>query len=70
VIEDGRGEGQAVTFGDPHRIRAGSPGLAEAVSDALAEEEAGGFSSSARAVAEIEQTWLVMRETVEQLPEG
>jgi hypothetical protein len=69
VIEDGRGEGQAVTFGDPHRLHAGSAGLVEFLASALAAEEAGGFNSSKRAVAEIERTWPVMRETVEQLPE-
>jgi hypothetical protein len=68
VIEDGRGDGQAVTFGDPYRIRAGSPQLVESVDEALAREDASGFESSERAVGEIERTWPVMRETVEQLP--
>jgi hypothetical protein len=68
VIEDGRGEGQAVTFGDPYRLHAGSPGLADAVDEALGREGAAGFEATARAVAEIERTWPVMRETVEQLP--
>jgi hypothetical protein len=68
VIEDGRGEGQAKTFGDPYRIHAGAPGAAVAVSDALDREAADGFSASERAVEEIERTWPVMKETVEQLP--
>jgi Polysaccharide pyruvyl transferase len=68
VIEDGRGEGQSVTLGDPHRLRAGMPELADRVSHALAAERGSGFEASERAVAEIERTWPVMRETVEQLP--
>jgi polysaccharide pyruvyl transferase WcaK-like protein len=68
VIEDGRGEGQAVTFGDPYRLHAGSPGLVDALDEALRLEQAGGFEASAHAVTEIERTWPVMRETVEQLP--
>jgi hypothetical protein len=69
LIEDGRGEGQAVTFGDPHRLRAGSPHLPDLLEESLGSEHASGFEASARAVAEIERTWPVMRETVEQLPE-
>ena len=69
LIEDGRGDGQAVTLGDPHRLHAGSPQLADRVSEALRSEHESGFEASARAVAEIERTWPVMRETVEQLPE-
>jgi Polysaccharide pyruvyl transferase len=68
VIEDGRGQGQAVTLGDPHRLAAGTPALADRVSEALAAEERTGFEASARAVEEIERTWPVMRETVGQLP--
>lgn len=67
VIEDGRGEGQAVTLGDPHRLRAGSADLADRVAEAIAAERRGGFESTSRAVEEIERTWPVMRETVEQL---
>lgn len=68
VAEDGRGEGQAVTLHDPHRLRAGAPGLAESLDAALAREEGGGFAATARAIEEIEATWPVMRATVEQLP--
>ncbi len=68
VIEDGRGEGQSVTLGDPHRLRAGTPELADLVSQALAAERGSRCEASERAVAEIERTWPVMRETVEQLP--
>ncbi len=68
VAEDGRGEGQAVTLNDPHRLRAGAPGLAKSLDKALAREEGADFAATARAVEEIEETWPVMRETVEQLP--
>jgi hypothetical protein len=68
LIEDGRGEGQSVTLGDPYRLRAGSPSLPAQLDDALAQEEANRFQASERAVAEIERTWPVMRETVAQLP--
>jgi polysaccharide pyruvyl transferase len=68
LIEDGRGEGQSVTFEDPYRLRAGSPTLLAQLDDALAQEEANRYEASERAVAEIERTWPVMRETVEQLP--
>jgi hypothetical protein len=70
LIEDGRGEGQSVTFGDPYRLRAGSPSVLAQLEDALAQEEANRFEASERAVAEIERTWPVMRETVDQLPAG
>jgi polysaccharide pyruvyl transferase WcaK-like protein len=68
VIEDGRGEGQAITFGDPYRLHAGAPQLADALDQALAAEQAQGFEATEGAVTEIERTWPVMRETVEQLP--
>ena len=68
VIEDGRGEGQAVTLGDPYRLHAGASSLADAVDDALAREQASGFGACERAVSEIERTWPAMRQTVEQLP--
>jgi Polysaccharide pyruvyl transferase len=70
LIEDGRGEGQAVSLGDPHRLRAGAPDLTSALEQALAREHARGFEASERAIDEIERTWPVMKETVAQLPDS
>ena len=70
VAEDGRGRGQAISFADPHDLRAGADALADAVDAALDSEQSTRWASSERAVQEIEQTWPTMRETVEQLPRG
>jgi hypothetical protein len=68
LCEDGRGIGQAVTLGDPYVLRAGEDGVLERLEAALDQEESGGHPALARAVDEIERTWPVMRETIEQLP--
>ena len=70
IAEDGRGRGQAVTFADPHGLRAGADALADAVDAALDSEHRNRWAASERAVEEIERTWPTMRETVEQLPPG
>lgn len=70
ISEDGRGVGQAVTLGDPYRLHAGAPGLVARIDSALSTEEREGHPSLQRAVEEIERTWHVMRETIEQLPAG
>jgi hypothetical protein len=68
ISEDGRGLGQAETLGDEYRIRAGRPDTVSQVSEALSNEERLGYPGLARAVEEVERTWPVMRETLEQLP--
>jgi hypothetical protein len=70
IAEDGRGRGQAISFADPHDLRAGTDALADAVDAVLDSEHASRWASSQRAVEEIERTWPTMRETVEQLPKG
>jgi hypothetical protein len=68
ICEDGRGLGQAETLGDEYRIRANRRDTVARVEDALSSEERLGYPSLARAVEEIERTWPVMQETLEQLP--
>jgi hypothetical protein len=68
ICEDGRGLGQAETLGDEYRIRAGQRDTVTQVADALLNEERLGHPALARAVEEVERTWPVMRETLEQLP--
>jgi polysaccharide pyruvyl transferase WcaK-like protein len=70
ISEDGRGVGQAVTLGDPYSLYADSPGLVARIDSALSIEEREGHPLLRRAVDEIERTWPVMRETIEQLPTG
>jgi len=69
LCEDGRGVGQAVTLGDPYELRAGTPDVVDRLEAALEREEADGHPMLIRAVEEIERTWPVMKETIEQLPE-
>ena len=69
ISEDGRGVGQSVTLHDPYRLRAGSPQLVDSVDEALRSEQACRFEASVRAVDEIERSWPVMQETIQQLPE-
>ena len=68
LCEDGRGTGQLVTLNDPYVLRAGKPGVVKELFQALATEEADGHPTLHRAVEEIERTWPVMKETIEQLP--
>lgn len=68
ISEDGRGIGQALALQDPYCFRAGQTELAEALDAALSAEEREGHPTLLRAVDEIERTWPVMRETIEQLP--
>jgi Polysaccharide pyruvyl transferase len=68
VAEDGRGLGQAETLGDEYRIRAGRSETVAQVANALSQEERLGHPALTRAVDEVERTWPVMRETLEQLP--
>jgi hypothetical protein len=68
ISEDGRGLGQAETLGDEYRIRAGQSETVAQVSEALSKEERLGHPGLIRAVEEVERTWPVMQETLEQLP--
>ena len=66
VSEDGRGVGQALTFGDPYRLVASEPDLVDRVESAV-DTEVGSWDATRRAIEEIERSWPVMRETVLQL---
>lgn len=68
VSEDGRGEGQALTLGDPYRLIAGSESLVQRTLAAVTAEEANGFDSVAEAIGHIDRTWPTMEATVQQLP--
>ncbi len=67
IAEDGRGVGQNMTLGDPYLLHTRSKDLVARVADALAQEARTRFAGSERAIAEIERTWPVMRDSVLQL---
>lgn len=68
ISEDGRGMGQSLALRDPYCFRAGQAELMGALDVALSAEEREGYPSLLQAVDEIERTWPIMRETIEQLP--
>jgi hypothetical protein len=68
ICEDGRGLGQADTLGDEYRIRASRSDTVAQVAHALSNEERLGHPGLTRAVEEVERTWPMMQETLEQLP--
>jgi hypothetical protein len=70
ISQDGRGAGQSRTLHDASLIWSDEPDVPERTLGAVAEEERAGFPSSEAAVEEIERSWPVMKETVEQLPAG
>jgi hypothetical protein len=68
ISEDGRGLGQVETLHDEYRIRAGRVDTITRVAEALSNEERLRYPGLSNAVGEVERTWPVMQETLEQLP--
>lgn len=68
ISEDGRGRGQAVTLDDQRLLWAKDADLLGQLEAALDQETAkNGYPSTNGSIEEIERTWPVMRETIEQL---
>jgi polysaccharide pyruvyl transferase WcaK-like protein len=68
VAEDGRGEGQQASLGDPHRLRASEPDLGARLLAAIDHEAGSAWPATAAAVDEIERTFPVMERTLDRLP--
>lgn len=67
ISEDGRGEGQNISLGDPHNLHVSDASLPTRVKEALLEERSGDWKSSANAIARIDSCWPDMQRYVAEI---